>query len=143
MNGRTLIGRQGISSDRSGHLFLATAGGLVVGDISKKEIAFRTFRTPETVKDGGVVSVYTDASGLVWFGCGLNLCRLENQSATEVGAANGLPLDRWDAIIGDLDGNLWVRSASALYLRAHGSSRFELQAGLPPSSNTFPILALD
>ena len=137
LNGRTLIGRQGISSDRSGHLYLATDGGLVVGDIGKEAIAFRT------VKDGEVVSVYTDASGLVWFGCGLNLCRLENQSATEVGAANGLPLDRWDAIIGDLDGNLWVRSASALYLRAHGSSRFELQAGLPPSSNTFPILALD
>jgi len=138
LGGRILIGRQGISSDRNGHLlYLATESGLAVGDIGKKAIAFRT------VKEGEVVSVYTDASGLVWFGCGLNLCRLDSQSATEVGAANGLPPDRWDAIIGDLDGNLWVRSASALYLRAHGSSRFVLQAGLPPSSNTFPTLALD
>src|SRR5579871_5014759 len=32
LNGRTVIGRQGISSDRSGHLYLATDLGLAMGD---------------------------------------------------------------------------------------------------------------
>jgi len=143
LNGQELIGRQGISSDRNGHLYLATDHGLVVGDTGKHGIAFRHIERAPGVKRDEVISAYTDASGVVWFGCGLNLCQLENQAAVEVGAAGGLPLDRWDAILGDLDGNLWVRSATALYLRPSGSARFELQAGLPASSNTFPTLALD
>src|SRR5579871_568759 len=32
LSGRELIGRQGISSDRNGRLYLATDGGLVVGE---------------------------------------------------------------------------------------------------------------
>ena len=58
-------------------------------------------------------------------------------------AAQGLPPDRWDAILGDLDGSLWVRSAAALYLRRPGSAHFELQAGLAESTNTFPTISLD
>ena len=137
LNGRELIGRQGISSDRQGRLYLATDGGLVVG---QKGTAFRRIVAPAGVNRDEVVSVYIDPSGVVWFGCGLNLCRWDGRSAGQIG---GLPLDRWDAILVDLDGNLWVRSASALYLRARGSAQFELQTGLPPSSNTFPTLALD
>ena len=144
-NGRALIGRQGISSDRVGHLYLATDDGLLVGETSHSQdrLSFRRVQRAAGVDHTEVVSVYTDASGSVWFGCGLNLCRLDHQSATEVGAANGLPPDRWDAILGDLDGNLWVRSATALYLLRGGSAHFELQTGLPASSNTFPTLALD
>jgi len=142
-NGQELIGRQGISSDRQGRVYLATDGGLLVGESGKKGIAFRPITPAAGVKRDEVVSVYTDPSGVVWFGCGLNLCRLDNLSASEAGTAQGLPMDRWDAILGDAAGNLWVRSASALYLRPHGSAHFELQPGLPPSSNTFPTLALD
>ena len=147
LSGHELIGRQNISSDRNGHLYLATDGGLFVGDnkgsAGQQGISFRLIQRPAGVNRAAVVSVYTEASGLVWFGCGLNLCRLEQDSAAEVGSAQGLPQDRWDAILGDLEGNLWVRSASALYLRPSGAAHFELQAGLPPSSNTFPTLALD
>ena len=148
LKGRTLIGRQGISSDRTGHLYLATASGLIIadtgkGDTGKKGIALRSIERAPGVDREEVVSVYTDASGLVWFGCGLSLCQWDHQTATEIGATQGLPPDRWDAILGDPDGNLWVRSASALYLRTSNSARFELQAGIPPSSNTFPTLALD
>jgi signal transduction histidine kinase/ligand-binding sensor domain-containing protein/CheY-like chemotaxis protein len=148
LNGGALLGRQGISSDRNGHLYLATDGGLFVGDNSgssrQQGVSFRLLQRPAGINHAEVVSVYTEASGVVWFGCGLNLCQLDgHQSAREVGAAQGLPQDRWDAILGDLEGNLWVRSASALYLRPTGASHFELQAGLPPSSNTFPTLAFD
>ena len=72
-----------------------------------------------------------------------DLCELDNRTVTDVSAAQGLPPDRWDAILGDLEGNLWVRSATALYLRRNGSARFELQPGLAESTNTFPTMALD
>ena len=146
LNGRTVIGRQGISSDRNGHLYLATDAGLAIGDISKSGVAFRPVGPPADLvqaEHGATVSVYTDASGVVWFGCGLDLCELENRTITDMGAKQGLPADRWDAILGDLEGNLWVRSATALYLRRNGSARFELQAGLAESTNTFPTMALD
>src|SRR3954470_21145761 len=38
LGGRTVIGRQGISSDRNGHLFLATDAGLAVGEIGKQGV---------------------------------------------------------------------------------------------------------
>jgi ligand-binding sensor domain-containing protein len=146
MNGRIVIGRQGISSDRKGHLYLATDLGLAIGDIGKLGVAFRPLRRPAEIAQselGSAVSVYTDASGLVWFGCGSDLCEFDNRTVSDVSAAQGLPQDRWDAILGDLEGNLWVRSATALYLRRSGSTRFELQAGLAESTNTFPTMALD
>ena len=146
LNGRTVIGRQGISSDRNGHLYLATDLGLAMGNISKPGVAFQPVEGPAGLAQAGrgaAVSVYTDASGLVWFGCGLNLCQWDNRTLADVSAAQGLPPARWDAILGDLEGNLWVRSATALYLRRSGSARFELQAGLAESTNTFPTMALD
>ena len=142
LSGRTVIGRQGISSDRNGHLYLATDRGLAIGDISKPGVLIEPAGLAQA-GHGAAVSVYTDASGLVWFGCGLNLCQWNNRTTTDVSAAQGLPPARWDAILGDLEGNLWVRSATALYLRRNGSARFELQAGLAESTNTFPTMALD
>ena len=149
LSGRTVIGRQGISSDRKGHLYLATDRGLTIGDISKSGVAFRPVGRPverpaESAQGrGAAVSVYSDASGVVWFGCGLDLCQLNNRTITDVSAMQGLPADRWNAILGDVEGNLWVRSATALYLRRDGSARFELQAGLTESTNTFPTMALE
>jgi signal transduction histidine kinase/CheY-like chemotaxis protein/streptogramin lyase len=146
LSGRTVIGRQGISSDRKGHLYLATDLGLTIGDIGKRDVALWPVQRPGRLAqaaNGAAVSVYTDASGLVWFGCGQDLCEFDNRTVTDVSAAQGLPPDRWDAILGDLEGNLWVRSATALYLRRNGSARFELQAGLAESTNTFPTMALD
>ena len=145
LNGRAVIGRQGISSDRNGHLYLATNLGLVIGDMSKTGATLRPVE-PEGLAPAGrgvSASVYTDASGLVWFSCGLDLCELNNRTVTDLSAAQGLPPDRWDAILGDPEENLWVRSATALYLRRSGSAHFELQPGLAESTNTFPTMALD
>ena len=146
LNGRTVIGRQGISSDRNGHLYLATDLGLAIGDMSKSGVAFRAVERPAGSGQpgrGAAVSVYTDEAGVVWFGCGQDLCELDNQTVSDVSASQELPPDRWDAILGDPEGNLWVRSESALYLRRKGAARFELQTGLAQSTNTYPTMALD
>ena len=138
----TITGRQGMASDRSGRLYLATERGLVTGSSSPQRMKF-SLQPTESGAAREVVSVYTDVAGVVWFGCGDSLCRLENGFSREIGQSLGLPAGRWEAIVGDLDGNLWVRSASALYLRPGGAQRFQPQAVPADSKNTYPALALD
>jgi signal transduction histidine kinase/ligand-binding sensor domain-containing protein/CheY-like chemotaxis protein len=138
-----VTGRQGIASDRDGRLYLATVRGLVVGTPSPKGMQFALQPRPPHVDIDGVSSVYAGPSGSVWYGCSNGICVLDHGRAREVGADHGLPPDRWDAILGDLDGNLWLRSATRLYKRPAGSNTFELQSGLPNSNNTYPTLALD
>src|SRR5262249_7979558 len=108
----SVVSRQGIASDAAGVLYIATERGLAVGTKEK----FRLAGTPLES-----ASVYVDASGEVWFGCGTALCRIHNGEAREI--ADGLPNERWDAILGDVDGNLWVRSEKSLYLRGPGARR--------------------
>ena len=135
-----IVGREGIASSVSGRLYLATERGLM---ISRGDGGFQLIPNPARVAEDEAASVYVDASGVVWYGCGKNLCRLNNGSAQEVGPELGLPPERWDAILGDLDGNLWVRSEKFLYVRPGGARAFHLDPGLPESTNTYPTLALD
>jgi signal transduction histidine kinase/ligand-binding sensor domain-containing protein/CheY-like chemotaxis protein len=138
-----VMGREGIAADRSGHLYLATGRGLVVGTPSPRGMRFAVETRPAGVHSDAVFSVYASASGAVWYGCGTSLCVLDHGRATEAGSEQGLPAERWDAIVGDLDGGLWVRSATSLYERRAGAAKFEPRPGLPASSNTYPTLALD
>ena len=135
---RDLIGRQDISSDRSGRLYLATDRGLLVGVWQRDQLMFERAPSASGASPSEVTSVYTDSTGTVWFGCGVGFCRLDHGIASEVGVAAGLPPGPWEAILGDLDGNLWVRSESALYLRPSGSPRFVLQRCRLPPATHFP-----
>jgi signal transduction histidine kinase/ligand-binding sensor domain-containing protein/CheY-like chemotaxis protein len=132
-----IVGREGIASDSAGNLYIATEHGLVAGTPSPKGLQFRLVSGTQPA-----TSVYVDAKGRVWFGCGNGLCTLDEGQAHESGAESGLPPQRWDAILGDLEGNLWVRSEKFLYERSAGG-RFLAHAGLPESSNSTPTLALD
>ena len=138
-----IASREGIASDASGRLYLATERGLVVGSRAENQFKFTRIEKSGQVDGEGASSVYVDGEGTVWYGCANSLCRLENGEGREVGATLGLPRDHWDAILGDLDGNLWVRSDTSLYFRANGTPRFEARKGLPESSNTNPTLAFD
>jgi len=141
-----IVGREGIASDPSGRLYLATEHGLVTGTPAQKNTGFALIPNPPKASGTSATSVYVDAKGVVWFGCGTGLCTInptiQQGQARETGAELGLPQERWDAILGDLDGNLWVRSEKFLYERPAGG-RFVLRPGLPDSSNTYPTLALD
>jgi signal transduction histidine kinase/ligand-binding sensor domain-containing protein/ActR/RegA family two-component response regulator len=137
-----IVGRQGIASDASGRLYVATEHGLVVGTPTGKDFAFGLLPNPAKASAPIATSVYVDAKGLVWFGCGTSLCILDHEHTRELGTELGLPRDRWDAILGDFEGNLWVRSEKYLFERVSGG-RFILQNGLPESPNTYPTLALD
>jgi signal transduction histidine kinase/ligand-binding sensor domain-containing protein/CheY-like chemotaxis protein len=137
-----IVGREGIASDASGAVYVATQHGLVRGNPTQKGLQFALISNPAQAGTATATSVYVDSKGLTWFGCGTGLCTLENGQAREIGAELGLPQERWDAILGDLEGNLWVRSEKSLFERPAGG-RFVLQPGLPESANTYPTLAMD
>ena len=137
-----IVGREGIASDSAGNLYVATEHGLVTGTLSPKGLEFRLVLNPQRASDPAATSVYVDAKGQVWFGCGTALCTLDKGQAHETAAELGLPPQRWDAILGDLEGNLWVRSEKFLYERAP-VGHFVARGGLPESTNTYPTMALD
>ena len=138
-----IAGRAGIVSDPSGRLYLATERGLVTGTPSEKGFSFALIPRPPGVTEDEATSVYVDPSDTVWYGCGQHFCRLEGVQGREVSAEEGLPLEKWEAILGDLEGNLWVRSERSLYVRPSGAHRFQLRSGLAESHNTSATLALD
>jgi len=61
-----------------------------------------------------VWSVLADASGTLWFGCGDDLCRLQNNRLDHVGAAFHLPRQRWLHLKIDGQGHLWLRGDAHL-----------------------------
>jgi len=136
-----VVGRQGIASDRQGTVYLATERGLAIASKSRQGMRFTLIKGPGA--DSGASSVYVENSGTVLYGCGRGLCTVENGQGRDIGAVQGLPEEQWNAILADLDGNLWIRSARSLYVRLNGSQRFQLQPGLPEATNTYPALALD
>jgi signal transduction histidine kinase/ligand-binding sensor domain-containing protein/ActR/RegA family two-component response regulator len=147
-----VVSRSGIASDATGKLYLATERGLVTGTPSNGSLQFALVASPHanantTEKPEEATSVYVDPKGSVWYGCGTGLCRLEHSSgrdvARDVAPESGLPPESWSAIIGDLEGNLWIRSDRLLYVRQESSQRFLPRTGLPESTNTFATLALD
>ena len=129
---QSVVSREGIASDASGQIFVATEHGLATG----ADLDFKL--TGPSVE---AASVFVDSWGVVWFGCGNALCRYHNGDVQEI--SDGLPAERWDAILGDLDGNLWVRSEKSLYLRAAGTHQFVAQRGIAEATNTYPTLAFD
>ena len=138
-----VLGREAIASDRDGRLYIATERGLAVS--AGKGTGFRLAPLPERrAEQTAVASVFVDSSGKVWFGCGQDLCQWDLAGKPlEIGSQEGLPPDRWDAILEDLEGNMWVRSGHRLAVRAAGAATFQLRTGLPESTNTYAVLATD
>ena len=133
-------GRQGIATDAKGMMYLATERGLVRGT---PKSGFELVTPPATQKGQPVVSVDIDASGKVWYGCGLSLCTVDGEGARDVSKQYGLPEAMWYAILGGVDGDLWVRGDSELYHHRSGAEKFEKLPGLPATTNAIPTLALD
>jgi signal transduction histidine kinase/ligand-binding sensor domain-containing protein/ActR/RegA family two-component response regulator len=131
-------GRQSLASDREGRLYVATQAGLFEVTSANHEIRIQPpdRKIPAT-------SVFVDALGVVWYGCGEDLCIRKGTDDRDITESRGLPRQRWDAIAGDLDGNVWVRSETSLYVQVAGNSHFTKREGVPASTNTFPTMAFD
>ena len=125
-------GPTGIASDTNGRVFVATSLGLAVGSVQGGHRQFQYL--PAAVPEKNVFSVAVDGQGMVWFGCGQSLCRLEGNRPVVL-TAPGLIADRWGAILSDRDGSLWLRSFTRLLVRPAGSEEFVARdQGLPQAS---------
>jgi len=126
----TTTRRQGIATDDQNRLYLATEAGLIVQD-SGGESA----HTLAPDSDPAAYSVYRAPNGVIWAGCGNRLCRVEAGQLTPV--APELPRAKWQSIHADRDGNLWILSASGVWVRRAATGRFESLPPLPYSKLHF------
>jgi signal transduction histidine kinase/ligand-binding sensor domain-containing protein/ActR/RegA family two-component response regulator len=120
----------------SGHtMYIGTNRGLMMAPLAPnggKPIFTRVAETPPEPVPG----IYASSGEQVWFGCGLQLCLLQNQHLQRFGKDDGLPADRWTAMLIDRHGNLWARGVQNLYVRRYGAPAFEARdQGLPQASN--------
>src|SRR5882724_2272012 len=131
-----------MDSDRAGRLYVSSSKGLLVGE--KGLDGEFDFRIADGAPKTTVQGVHVDKHGAVWFGCGQNLCRLAEGSTQVFGPPQGLPEERWKAILFDHAGNLWVRGVQRLYVRPAGALEFIARdSSLPQSSNSAVDLAID
>jgi signal transduction histidine kinase/CheY-like chemotaxis protein/streptogramin lyase len=118
----------------SGHLTAAEANTAYAGTSSgllKLTLEKGTVRV-KTMYAGETLAVAIGAAGTVWFGCGLDLCRLQGEETVNMSAQLGLPHDRWESAVIDAQGTLWVCSDTHLYKLLRNASNFvECGKGLP------------
>ena len=66
------------------------------------------------LEDGPARSILAAPGGVLWYGCGSDLCRLLDGKTTHMGAALHLPSDYWRRLLLARDGHLWIRGAAHL-----------------------------
>jgi len=119
----TIIGAGSVSSDTYGHVYVASTQGLLQVEPKGEGpgyVASWLTRTP-------AYSVTVDSLGEVWFGCGTSLCTLESGQVKVVSPQYHLPEERWDSILCDHEGTLWVHSARRLFALRSGERQFIAQ----------------
>ncbi len=126
----------GLRSDGKGHVYIGTNDGLweLTEFLPSGQFSVRPIPSPASVTGPTIRGIQVE-DGVVWYGCGDQLCQLSNGQVHVFDAQSGLPPTRWTAIGRDMDGNLWVRGrAIGLATLAKGASSFKMQnAPLPPA----------
>jgi len=123
-----------LTVDKQGRLLAGTTAGLLIGTQNESDWKFRRVPGPEGVLDSAVYGVHVDPTGTLWFGCGEKLCILEGEWGKEVSSQYKLPDDRWDSILTDLKGSLWLRSVHRVMVRKPGEGVFhEHDEGVAPA----------
>jgi len=136
-----IVGRSAIASDQAGRILVSSSAGLLIGNLSTT--GYRFVPAPQIPGDDPAVhGIHVSPAGEVWFGCGRQICRLESNRVTTLGEEHGIPPDRWDAIITDKEGTLWIRSSTRLLRRAPSATRFEPAEVQIPDNSDFAALSL-
>jgi signal transduction histidine kinase/streptogramin lyase/ActR/RegA family two-component response regulator len=120
-----IMSQSGLASDRQGRIYAATSLGLFIARGLGRDYKFRRYPNPPAAGGLAAFGIYIDPNdGTVWFGCGQVLCSLSQDKVTVFGTDQGVPPERWDAIVGDGEGNLWIRSPTTVRVRLSGSAIF-------------------
>jgi signal transduction histidine kinase/ligand-binding sensor domain-containing protein/CheY-like chemotaxis protein len=117
-------GQSGLATDGQGRLYVATSGGLYIGEPGSQDYQFRLHAAPEQIADRAAYSVHIDPAGVAWFGCGDRVCSLGPKGLTVLGREAGVLPDQWAAILTDGEGNLWIRSLQRLLVRPRAAKSF-------------------
>jgi diguanylate cyclase (GGDEF)-like protein len=129
---KTIAWAQGIQSDGKGHTFLGTNTGLLelYSEPGNAGFSIRTIPQPEGTSDPAAYAVSIDGD-VLWYGCGLELCRMDAHGTRVFARDSGLPGRALLAVQKDRAGNLWVRARNdGVYEWPAGKSRF-LRPHLP------------
>ena len=116
--------QQSLTSDPQGLLYVATSQGLFIGQPAGKEYNFHLRRNPPRAGGVAAYGLFIDSTGALWFGCGTSLCTLTKDELTVFGGEAGVTPGRWDAILADPEGNLWIRNPTQVRVRRPGSEKF-------------------
>ncbi len=117
---------QGIQSDGKGHTFLGTDSGLLElsfgpGPVGLKLRSFPPVPGTSSPEVGGILL----EGDILWYGCGLQLCRMDQQGTRVFGRESGLPDRALLVIRRDRNGDLWVRAKSeGIYFLPSGQKEF-------------------
>ena len=134
-----IVGAGSLASDQQNRLYVGSTQGLfVVEPANDGSYKFQWItRNPAH-------GITLDSRGRVWFGCDLSLCRIDSGRVSNVDNDYKLPQQRWDSIITDSDGDLWLRSASRLFELTHNMQQvLARDRGLPTAGfPAGPLLGL-
>src|SRR5882762_5076627 len=119
----SISSQQSLTSDQQGRLYVATSLGLFVGQPAGDGYNFRAYLNPSRAGGEAAYGLFIDSAGTLWFGCGTALCALVKDEVTVFGSEAGVPPGRWDAILADSEGNLWIRDPHQVRVRRSGSPR--------------------
>jgi diguanylate cyclase (GGDEF)-like protein len=107
-----------IAFDSRGRMYVENVFGIVRGTPQ----AGGGYRF-ETVAPGHVLGLAVDGED-VWFSREGDLWHLSGEKAERVGSPAGLPNDRWNSVVVDARGNLWVASLTRLFELPRGRDGF-------------------
>jgi diguanylate cyclase (GGDEF)-like protein len=136
---------QGIQSDGKGHTYLGTDAGLLelYSEPGKHDFAMRAFPQPQGTSGPGAYGILVDED-VLWYGCGLELCRMDAHGTRVFSRESGLPGLAITTILKDRAGNLWVRARNGgVLVWPAGEARFQ-RPRLPfPSENLGGVPTVD
>jgi diguanylate cyclase (GGDEF)-like protein len=137
-------GYSSIQYDGKGLTYIATTGGLLVARRSTGDarLTFRLLPAPAAAGGGEAHGVLLE-TGVVWYGCGVGLCRMGAEGVTVFGEASGLSRGRWTCIRRDGSGDLWVSDKRHFAVMRQGSQRFDTSIPAFPATAGSWQLAVD
>jgi diguanylate cyclase (GGDEF)-like protein len=121
---------QGIASDDRGHTYVATGSGLVELAVQpgRAGFSYSLLARPPNSFSPAAHSVFLKGN-IIWYGCGEEICRVDRGETAVLGLKSGLPRDRWQTILEDRDGAVWVSgSRSGILERPAGQTLFRRPA---------------
>lgn len=113
---KTVSWAQGIESDGKGHTYLGTEAGLVELQSEPGQTGFVEHKFPQIATSGPSVDAVLVDGPVLWYGCGEQLCRADQNGTRVFGRESGLPDFPVMVIRKDGEGNLWVRARNAAVL---------------------------